>query len=226
MVKNAAGFDYPKLLCGSMGALGVLVETTFKVFPRPRRTCTLELSLPDLSCAVDKIREITLSKWEPDALELLPHTHQILLRLAGNPDALEARMPAILDNLQDCAPRQLPDDQADARWAELQAFRWADDSEWLLKVPTTPAHIEALDILARRLGVQHHYAMAGNLAWLAGSGEAVLAQLSSHMEENALAGMLFRGTLDKTAYGAHPRYAVHEALKQAMDPHGKFPDLP
>ncbi|NJN81466.1 MAG: FAD-binding protein, partial [Caldilineaceae bacterium] len=36
VVKNAAGFDLPKLFVGSLGTLGLLVETTFKVFPQPR----------------------------------------------------------------------------------------------------------------------------------------------------------------------------------------------
>ena len=41
VVKNAAGFDLPKLLVGSLGRLGAIVEATCKVFPRPRATATL-----------------------------------------------------------------------------------------------------------------------------------------------------------------------------------------
>ena len=36
-MKNAAGFDLPKLFVGSLGRLGALVEVTFKVFPARRR---------------------------------------------------------------------------------------------------------------------------------------------------------------------------------------------
>ena len=35
VVKNAAGFDLPKLMVGSLGRLGVMVELSVKVFPRP-----------------------------------------------------------------------------------------------------------------------------------------------------------------------------------------------
>ena len=100
VVKNAAGFDYPKLLCGSMSTLGAIVETTFKVFPRPRSKRTLELTFPNLDEALEKIHEITISKCEPDALELIPTKNQILLRLAGNEDALTSRIPAILEQLK------------------------------------------------------------------------------------------------------------------------------
>ena len=44
VVKNAAGFDLPKLMVGSLGRLGVLIECTFKVFPHPERCATLRVA--------------------------------------------------------------------------------------------------------------------------------------------------------------------------------------
>src|SRR5512143_1651914 len=35
VVKNSAGFDIPKLMVGSLGQLGALIEVSFKVFPQP-----------------------------------------------------------------------------------------------------------------------------------------------------------------------------------------------
>ena len=84
-----------------MSTLGAIVETTFKVFPRPRSKRTLELTFPNLDEALEKIHEITISKCEPDALELIPTKNQILLRLAGNEDALTSRIPAILEQLKE-----------------------------------------------------------------------------------------------------------------------------
>ena len=38
VVKNVAGYDLPKLVAGSLGTLGVLVEATFRLHPLPRET--------------------------------------------------------------------------------------------------------------------------------------------------------------------------------------------
>ena len=36
VVKNVAGYDFPKLLTGSMGTLGIITQLTLKVRPDPR----------------------------------------------------------------------------------------------------------------------------------------------------------------------------------------------
>src|SRR5215203_1976352 len=41
VVKNAAGFDLPKLMVGSLGRLGIVISASFKVFPAPAATATL-----------------------------------------------------------------------------------------------------------------------------------------------------------------------------------------
>ena len=44
VVKNVAGYDLPKLYCGSFGTLGVIVEATFMIRPRPEAQTTLVLA--------------------------------------------------------------------------------------------------------------------------------------------------------------------------------------
>src|SRR5262249_42691118 len=46
VMKNVAGFDVSRLLCGSLGILGILTEVSLKVLPRPRCEETLRLALP------------------------------------------------------------------------------------------------------------------------------------------------------------------------------------
>src|SRR4029078_4080191 len=46
VVKNVAGYDFCKLLTGSLGTLGVITQVTFKIKPLPERSaivgCTLD----------------------------------------------------------------------------------------------------------------------------------------------------------------------------------------
>jgi len=51
VVKNVAGYDLPKLHVGALGTLGVIVEATFKVRPRPAREEALTIRCHDAADA-------------------------------------------------------------------------------------------------------------------------------------------------------------------------------
>ncbi len=82
VVKNAAGFDLPKLMVGSIGRLGVIVQLSFKVFPRPAATLTFEFALGTLEQAVACVVALSRGPVELDALEILPGG-VLLVRLGG-----------------------------------------------------------------------------------------------------------------------------------------------
>ncbi|GAC1361874.1 MAG: FAD-binding oxidoreductase [Ktedonobacteraceae bacterium] len=44
VVKNVAGYDLPKLFTGSLGTLGVIVSATFRLYPLPAASRTVQLS--------------------------------------------------------------------------------------------------------------------------------------------------------------------------------------
>ena len=45
-MKNVAGYDVSRLLAGSLGTLGVIVEVSLKVLPRPPAELTLRFEMP------------------------------------------------------------------------------------------------------------------------------------------------------------------------------------
>ncbi len=47
VVKNVAGYDLPKAHVGALGTLGIIVDATFKVRPRPQHEGALEISCSD-----------------------------------------------------------------------------------------------------------------------------------------------------------------------------------
>lgn len=71
VVKNVAGYDLQKLYIGSLGTLGLIVEATVKLRPRPEADRVCWAALPDLRAAEAAVRAVMASDLVPHSLELL-----------------------------------------------------------------------------------------------------------------------------------------------------------
>ncbi|MCW2780345.1 MAG: FAD-binding oxidoreductase [Marmoricola sp.] len=71
--KNTAGLDLLRLLVGSEGTLGVIVEATVRLLPWPSGRATVAASFPTVRAAVDAVLELNESA-DPTAVELMDRT--------------------------------------------------------------------------------------------------------------------------------------------------------
>ncbi|HUI28257.1 MAG TPA: FAD-binding oxidoreductase [Candidatus Kryptonia bacterium] len=74
VVKNVAGYDVGKLFTGSFGTLGVIVEATFKIRPRPERTRVVWIGAPDVKAAGELALGLLDANIAPLSVEVLNAT--------------------------------------------------------------------------------------------------------------------------------------------------------
>jgi glycolate oxidase len=70
-IKGVTGYDLNALFIGSEGTLGIVVEATLRLRPRPVRTETLAAYFPDVEAAGRAASAITAARIQPSILELM-----------------------------------------------------------------------------------------------------------------------------------------------------------
>ena len=209
VMKNVAGYDVARLLAGSLGTLGLLLEMSVKVLPLPVAQATLRFELGQ----ADALRK--LNEWAGRPLPLSAscwHDGVLALRLAGARAAVEdARRLLGGELLPDCA----------AFWAGVReqrhAFFGADMPLWRLSVPSTAGPVALGEQLIEWGGAQRWLRAPGD-ADAAGRIRAALAVCGGH-------ATLFRGG-DKGIPVFQPLAPaiarIHERLRAGFDPAGIF----
>jgi glycolate oxidase FAD binding subunit len=222
VVKNAAGFDLPKFFVGSLGRFGVLAELTFKVFPKPASTLTLRLAVNGAEAAARILTEAANTRWEPDALDLLPSGKQICLRLAGPAQALKEISNEILARWPG---EVLSAEEAGAIWSDLREVRWANTKDPLIKVVLTPVLLPALaQVLGTFEGAGMHVSAGGNVALVSIPDAGLFAALDERLRGLGLRGITLRGNAPLWC-GVRNQPKITSAVKIALDPENRFPSL-
>jgi len=211
VMKNVAGYDLSRLMAGAMGTLGVLLEVSFKVLPRPTDCRTLSFS-SDARAAIDQCRH-----WAGKPLPITAtchHDDQLQVRLEGGERALTDALARLGgDAVQASAACELWDDLREQRLAFFQGPK----PLWRLSLPPATPCLESLhgDWLIE---------WGGALRWL--SSSAAGSDIREATRQAGGHATLFR----HPATNGEPRFTpleplparFHQRLKQSLDPQGLF----
>jgi len=206
VMKNVAGFDVSRLLCGSLGVLGLIAEVSIKVLPRPRAEASLRFEC-DAAQALQRF-----NVWSAQPLPVSAtawHDGVACLRLSGANAAVEAACTAL-------GGERLPDALAQAWWDSLRDQThplFQAPQLWRLSLPSTAAFDEP--------GVQL-IEWAGAVRWLASAAPA--ASIRAAAERAGGTATRWRGASDTPMF--HPldaaTLALHRKIKQQLDRQGVF----
>jgi len=220
VVKNAAGFDLPKLFVGSLGRLGVMAEVTFKVFPRPRAFATLRVDRPGLADALATLGRLAASPFDLEGLELDP-PGTLWLRLGGAAETFAGRLDEL--ERQAGAGQRLEGEPEAEFWRRRVPLGADRDRELLVKVPVTLGQIVELDSLLAAAGARRQYGAGGSVAWIAWPGS--VSDLDALLSARGLSGLALAGPSGRALLGEVRGRGFRRRIKAALDPEGRFPDF-
>ena len=209
VIKNVAGYDVSRLMAGAMGTLGVLLDVSLKVLPRPAAERTRVFELP-AGAAVEKLASLGRLPMPLSGGAWLDGL--LYVRLSGSASGVAAAEDEL-------AGESLAEDEATAFWTGLRDHRLAfftdDRPLWRLGLPPATA---VLDIDGHEL-----------IDWGGGQRWLRTALPAEQIRQTAAAAgghaMLFRGG-DRRGSVFHPlspsMMALHRRVKAALDPAGIF----
>jgi glycolate oxidase FAD binding subunit len=90
VVKNVAGYDLARLVCGSRGRLALIVRASFRLHPLPTAARTLIIETDDAATVVARLLR---SQLQPSALDVL-HPGRVAVLFEGSERAVAAQLAA------------------------------------------------------------------------------------------------------------------------------------
>ncbi len=203
VMKNVAGYDISRLMAGALGTLGVLLEVSLKVLPRPALETTLSFDMP-VARALNM-----MNGWAGLPLPLSAACHNdgcLFVRLSGSE-------PGVADAVAKLGGDAYP--EGDRLWYDLREHRLAyfhgSQPLWRVSVPPAAAPLDLPGVELIDWG--------GAQRWIRGDLSA------SQVRDRAMAlgghATLFRHG-DRRGEVFHPLapplLALHRRLKQVFDP--------
>lgn len=208
VMKNVAGYDVSRLLCGAYGTLGVLLEISLKVIPRPAVEAYLSLELSTEQA------HSSMVQWQRQSLPLSGLCYdgeRLHVRIAGAAKAVEAARQGIGGE---------PETDGAQFWQRLREqqgpFFETEGELWRLSVPATTATLP--------LDGKQWVEWGGALRWFKAAPDSDSAAVFASAQRVGGHAMRFRGRQDGEVFQplATGLAALHRRVKQSFDPAGIF----
>ncbi len=205
VMKNVAGYDVSRLMTGSLGTLGVILEVSLKALPLP----AAEITLVRVATQDDAIR--LMHAWAGKPLPITATCHvgaRLYVRLAGAAPAVHAAAEKIGgEALGDAAKF----------WSDLRdqhdPFFSSDTPLWRLSISSTtpPLTLPGTQLIE----------WGGALRWLRTDADAMSVRKAAR-SSNGHATLFRNGNPRTPAFHPLPTalLRLHRRIKQAMDPAG------
>jgi glycolate oxidase FAD binding subunit len=208
VMKNVAGFDVSRVLCGSLGILGLITQVSLKVLPRPRAETTLQLDC-DAARALEQF-----NRWRAQPLPISAtswHEGIASVRLSGSPSAVRTARDLI-------GGEALEPAGAESWWRSVrdQTLGFFTDGAarlWRLSLPAT-ASLDA--------GGAGLLEWSGALRWVRSGAPA--GQVRALAERAGGTATLWRGERNGSMFHPLPPTSLelHRRLKSEFDPRAIF----
>lgn len=215
VMKNVAGYDLSRLLAGSLGVLGAMIELSVKVLPRPRMEQTLVRAATEAEalalCLQWRSQPLPVSAtlWQPDAAG---EGGRLMVRLSGNESAVRLARQALGGEVLD-------ESAAEVLWLSVRDQTHAFFQQRPLWRIVLPVDAPALGLKP----VLHEW--GGCLRWLPGDRDA--EALRSRVQLLGGSATLYRHQALPAGFSVfHPlangMMQLHKRLKHEFDPAGIF----
>jgi glycolate oxidase FAD binding subunit len=250
VVKNVAGYDFCKLLTGSLGTVAVITQVTLKVKPLPERSAFVVAPIRDLAHAEELLARLAQSQTAPAAIELLLGSAWtgdpalgdlrpgergfVVVGIEGTEPEVRWMTARLLVELGDGA-REVSAAETDDLWRRLTEFPAQAGSTLTLKLSVPPSRvIEMIELVIAadpRCSIQAH---AGNGIIIARFAEfsptafskVVIGTLQPAAQRFCGSAVVLRAEnpaelTHQAAWGSLGDSAMLiEAVKRQFDPHG------